>query len=509
MIIFFDKKKNLIIITSEDFISLKQNLMKFPKVMVFGITTMVVLCGLCPIFLGTRVFAAKRPFLIKGVLSNAVEHIGAVRFIWNDTDDIVEISSELWKYNLYIKNIEGNSNFLLASSEWNNNIIDATSSNILGWKENVISSNSSTSTIIAWEWNKIGEDNKSSVIWWGKNNKINNGASASVIVWWSNNIIGSNSANSTIVWWSNNTVVWNSSIVAWNNNTVRSNNSVALWTKSNIEWSNSFLWNDGARGNNEVLEDSNVFAIISNNWLVVNAEKAAKWAQLTVWWSLIVKESMKNNQISCWWWQWKWSIKLEKFGIDDEEVECESTRMRCFVEGSSPVQGNILRCSADDNDVSCHFMSLPGNARGDNTNVVFKDSVVKCDSDENIQCHSVSSSNSVIRGGAVELYTTKDSTTKAVIVEGKKHCLCGCDGYSWNSLYWEWTCEKVCNPRYKPICSEDKVSKQMVGWKYYYDVKCEEWQVVEWSILVSSDEKIHWSCQVSNGEVKQCESEII
>ena len=269
--------------------------MKISKVGMLSACGLLVLCSLA--FMAEWAKPIK-VITIEQSLDNAVQHINSIEFIQagNTLKAVVDSAEN------QLVHIDTN-NFLM----WNNKISSSNASSILWWTGNEISWWSG-SVIMAWSKNTLLWD--SSVIWWWVSNKIEKLLKGSVIMWWLGNTIKLNSNNSTIVWWSNNTIRWDNSIIAWNNNMVNGNNSVALWFGSKVIWDKSFLWSDSSH--NTELRENNVFAIESDGWLVVNANAAAEWAKLTIWWSIIIAGGANDDRAVCWGLNWKWLIKSVK-----------------------------------------------------------------------------------------------------------------------------------------------------------------------------------------------------
>lgn len=182
-------------------------------------------------------------------------------------------------------------------------------SSILWWNSNNITS-SDTSTIIAWEWNSIQISQNSSILWWKLNRIINDGNENNIIMWWiSNKIL--NWKYSSIPWWSWNIVNWDYSITIWNNNSIEWNHSVAMWNWTKIIGNNSFYWTDYAH-RATTLKADNVFSILSHSGMVINTETPHPKAQLTISWTLIVRENVEDTTVNCGNGKWKGILKAVK-----------------------------------------------------------------------------------------------------------------------------------------------------------------------------------------------------
>ena len=229
-------------------------------------------------------------------ISNAVQHINAVKLISNSENNEVIIS----KIGSNLVNVETNSNIILGN-------------------ENAIEESNENSTILWWSNNNVGKWKFSTIIAWLENNISGEWEGNTILGWYENNIKGQNSViaggkwnyiewnASSIVWWENNNIMWNHSVTVGKNNSVTWNLSVAMWINSYVSWNNSFLWSDSTRS--DVLEADNVFAIVSQNWMVVNSNTSNPNAKLTLWWSLVVASNDKDQDIVCEWWTWAGIVK--------------------------------------------------------------------------------------------------------------------------------------------------------------------------------------------------------
>lgn len=225
-----------------------------------------------------------------------------------NNNELRAVVDSIWSMLVHIDT----SNFLM----WNDNTIsNSRASSILWWLDNEIES-WLTSVIIAWLKNKLKWND--SVIWWWISNEIG-WWTGLVIMWWSGNKI-MNGSYSTIVWWNKNIIRWNNSIVAWDNNMVVWTSSVALWSNSTVRWDNSFLWSDSSH--NTELRQNDVFAIVSSWWMVVNTDTAAEWAQLTLWWSIIITDGDNDSRAVCKNWIGEWLIKAVRNDSGTGECLC-------------------------------------------------------------------------------------------------------------------------------------------------------------------------------------------
>lgn len=208
--------------------------------------------------------------------------------------------------------IEANS--FVISQTWNtvkNSMVNnPKNSSILWWINNQI--NGWSFNVILWgQSNKMSKDSREStnsiILWWSGNTiapKSNGNSDYSVILWWLGNEL---KWSYSVVWWEDNKLNWDYSIVLWKNNTVVGNFVSSLWSGAVIKANNSFLWTDGSQWGKE-LTQSNVFAIVSRRWLVVNTGKAHNYAQLTIWGPLIVyKSSSDLGECNSW---YKWVVKV-------------------------------------------------------------------------------------------------------------------------------------------------------------------------------------------------------
>lgn len=292
---------------------------------------------------------------VKMDLGNAIQHIESVKLIaQNGTSEAVLKS--IWSTNLV--GIKTN-NFIISKSDSENRnsiVWGSNNSNILWWVKNSIKWSYSS---ILWGthntiWDINNSENKwdySTILWWTWNTITK--WSYSTILWWQSNTLKWN--GSVIAWWKENNIDGDYSVTVWSNNTVDWNNSAALWTNSTVSADNSFLWTDG--NHNETLSVDNVFAVVSDHGMVVNANKAHSLAQLTIWWPLIIDSWDKDAFIECNWsnaWVMKvvdrdeaWTLKC-LCGCDGTawhslygQWTCEA---KCNVD-LSPECGAVKRCN--------------------------------------------------------------------------------------------------------------------------------------------------------------------
>lgn len=244
---------------------------------------------------------------VKTDLANSVQHIWEV-VVESHWEWVASLLTDYSKVRVKLTSDVGNLLINGKTIDTNNSIVEGSASNVLGGRYNELRW-SFSSSIIAWSWNKNFWNY--STIWWWTENVILNWWNANTVVWWEKNTITS-SDYSTIVWWEWNSVISSTNaVVAWTNNRVNAwaDNSVGLWSWSRVEWANSFLWSDGWVS--RTLDASDVFAVLWENWMVVNTNSAHRLAQLTVWWSLVVWwNDAKNNEIVCEGWAWQWIMKL-------------------------------------------------------------------------------------------------------------------------------------------------------------------------------------------------------
>lgn len=226
-------------------------------------------------------------------LNNALQHISTVKFIPENVSDSMEATlGKTPKKGTRTMSIVTPNFVLTQSGNLKNDITDSTLSSIstiLWWVKNKISSNWNVwDTILAWSGNSITSSKYSTILWWEENSIKN--CDYSTILWWKGNRVekGTSSCqDSNVIGWSNNEAKWSHSTVVWNNSSVEWNYSVAMWSGSKVKANNSFLWTDGNHWN-EVLTDSDVFAVVSERWMVINTGKAHDLAQLTIWGPLVV-----------------------------------------------------------------------------------------------------------------------------------------------------------------------------------------------------------------------------
>ena len=188
-------------------------------------------------------------------------------------------------------------------------------STILWWKNNKIEgTNSSNSTIIAWESNQVNSSLWGTIGWW-KNNHVDQ-ADYGTVAWWENN--SAYRGSSTVVWGSGNMASGGYSVTLWNKNQVNGDYSMAIWNNSKVNASNSFLWSD----NWVTLSTNNVFAVVGGSGMVVNTDKAHRFAQLTIWWSLLVNQDSRSKNLECTQ-DTKWVLKVINTGSQACFCSCD------------------------------------------------------------------------------------------------------------------------------------------------------------------------------------------
>jgi len=240
--------------------------------------------------------------ILKTDAGNAIQHMGNLDIVrtWDgitNTKSFVTVSGQ--SGSVFI-NLNQNYNFILSNTWEKLNKIywsKTQRNSILWWIKNVITG-WNDSVILWWSDNLLSGDS-STVLWWNDNILTGN---YSVILWWKDNEI--TWSWSSVVWGKSNEIEWNYSVIVWNSSVVAGDYSVALWNESKVSANNSFLWTDSFHA--DVLNASNVFAVVSKNWMVINAEEAHNSAQLTIWWPMIVIHKWNEENIRCddssdWW----------------------------------------------------------------------------------------------------------------------------------------------------------------------------------------------------------------
>ena len=260
---------------------------------------------------GVSVFAAADKNLSTS-LKYAVQHIWKVNII----KDSSNVSGSIVSVDSMVK--VNTNNFVVSKNRsWNKIEWTSATSSILWWGKNVISS-SENSTVVAWWQNTVSA--ATSIVWWWVGNQIGVWSDNAVIIWWNSNSIAW-WTSSSVVWWYRNRIEWEYSAVAWSNNSVIWDYSVALWSWSKVIANNSFLWSDGS--SSSMLKTDDVFAVMSQNGVIVNGSESLPWVQLTISGSLIVGQNNENDvNIQCGNWEWAGSIKL----VDKQS----STTQKCL-----------------------------------------------------------------------------------------------------------------------------------------------------------------------------------
>ena len=237
---------------------------------------------------------------IKMDITNAVQTIPQIIFkkTVSDSDEVI-----LTNVGRLIKIDTKGKGFVL-SRRWSS--AEGSNSTVLGWEYNNIGgSNSNNSTIIWWSNNSINSSSNA-VIWWWDYNSMSN-SNYWTIAWWYKN--SSNAEHATVVWGSNNNAGGEYSVVLWKEAKANGKYSVSLWQYATVTKDSSFLWNDGT--SNQTLNRANIFAVIGKSGMVVNMDKAHRFAQLTLWWSLFINQSASDLTwaSSCARWT-KWVVRV-------------------------------------------------------------------------------------------------------------------------------------------------------------------------------------------------------
>lgn len=237
---------------------------------------------------------------IKMDITNAVQTIPQIIFkkTVSDSDEVI-----LTNVGRLIKIDTKGKGFVL-SRRWSS--AAGSNSTVLGWEYNNIGgSNSNNSTIIWWSNNSINSSSNA-VIWWWDYNSMSN-SNYWTIAWWYKN--SSNAEHATVVWGSNNNAGGEYSVVLWKEAKANGKYSVSLWQYATVTKDSSFLWNDGT--SNQTLDRANIFAVIGKSGMVVNMDKAHRFAQLTLWWSLFINQSASDLTwaSSCARWT-KWVVRV-------------------------------------------------------------------------------------------------------------------------------------------------------------------------------------------------------
>lgn len=277
--------------------------MKFSRVSVLTLSTLIILWGV--------IFAADGK-QIKLDLTHAVQHISQIKLMSKNNEDTNTLITDDNGWNIMISN-SSTTNFIIQNNGGNTTIEGSSESTIIGWSGNSIQSTRGSS-IIAGSENKL-QNADYSIIWGGNKNEIKNFTQYSAILWWNNNEISSGS-NSTILWWKRNSIQWNNSIIWWTQNRVIWDSSVAIGSMNTVVWNNSFLWSYEWTE----LTSNDVFAVISDRWMVINSTWANKYAQLTIWWSLVI--ASWANEVICGNGNGAGIIKLvEKYNGDESNTQ--------------------------------------------------------------------------------------------------------------------------------------------------------------------------------------------
>jgi len=288
----------------------KQKDMKISKSGLLNLSLVFTVLGLWLV----AVSMAQRQLYVD--LNNAAQYMEKVQFIstWsNDSAFLEQIGND------GSVKIQTN-NFILSRTWSDENIISgAYYSSILWWIKNKIEwkIRKGTNVIIGWSGNLINSEYN--VILWWEWNKIENWK-YSVIVWWKDNTL---SWNNSVILWSDNKLEGSRSTAVWKSGYVKGNYSAALWTNSKVDANNSFLWTDGST--TETLTGDNLFVIMAGSGMVINSNKAHKFAKLTIWWPLIVSSKDMDENIQCGTWKGWWILKIKNAGSQMCLCSCDGS----------------------------------------------------------------------------------------------------------------------------------------------------------------------------------------
>jgi hypothetical protein len=277
--------------------------MKISKTLVLMLWWLFSLAGLWLMFASAAEKQLWDPY-------NEVHHVLSVTLLsWSNRSTL----SKVWNGILWIKA----DNFVI-SQTWDllNKAVNTHDSSILWWIKNQIDGWKGN-VILWWQGNAIKKQGNmnltdSAILWWSGNQILqssNKNSDKSVILWWVGNTLR---WSNSVAWWESNRLEWDFSTVLWNNSEVKWDRSVALWSGAKVNANNSFLWTDGSQTEN--LWQAKVFAVVSKNWVVVNADKANSFSQLTIWGPLIVYKTdvmAKDEGLGCTA-DTKWVLKVIK-----------------------------------------------------------------------------------------------------------------------------------------------------------------------------------------------------
>lgn len=330
--------------------------------------------------------------------------------------------------------------------------------------QNVVLLSGTTRSILKNEWNMV--------LWIEANNFVISQTWNTVA-----NSMLSNTTNSSILWWIKNQINgwWKNVILGGQSNKIskegsyNGNQSTVLW------WSGNTIM---ARW---TLNKSSDYSVIL--WWLDNE---LKWSYSVAWW--------ENNKVN-----WDYSIALWK---GNEVIGSGSVALW---------SGGVIKADKS-------FLWTDGNQNRELVQsnvfaVVAKHWVVV----NTGKAHSYA--QLTIWGPLVVYKSAKDLwecnigykwVLKVVEGDSSQKCFCSCDGTSWHSLYWQWTCVWKCDTWLTPVCGTE-VSKRCSSIPYSYSGSCnigkiEEWT---WAYVVTKDNVVHWSCQTNNWKVAQCSWTVI
>ncbi len=287
----------------------------------------------------------------------------------------------------------------------------------------------------------------------------------------SNSIVNVNNSKSTILWWLENKIEgWKYIVIlGWLRNIINwSYSSVLWWEWWNIaggQWNSILWWKDN------LIRWNNYSVIVWGSWNKINGSYSAViWVDSSVEWDYSIalwKNSKLKADNSFLWTDWNYA---------DETLQTDNV----FVVMS--MSGMVI------NTGSAHkFAKL----------TIGWPIIMYADkNDENAEC-----------GWGIWWWTLKVVNNKS---NTGQVCLCSCDGSGRNSVFGKGKCQSTCNVTIEPKCGTD-VQKICSDGKYMYSWSCEKWEVIEWTwaYMVSKDDKIHWSCQSTDGAVVWCSGTVL
>lgn len=265
--------------------------------------------------------------------------------------------------------------------------------------------------------------------------------------------------SSNILWGESNRIKWKyDTIIAWSwNRIINSDNSVILW------WN----WNDIYKSTWAVIWWSNNNLTWNNSTILWNNNNLS-WNNSTILWNN--NSIVWDNSVAL----WSWS----NVNADNSFLWTDS--------GETLEESNVFVV------ISKSWMVVNTDTAHNLAQLTIGWSLIvsKSDKDQNIQCNNWSK-------WIIKTINKWDTTKK---------CFCTCNWSGWNSIFWEWECQRYCNGE-TPICWDSATQNGTI-----LKGKCNTWKLIEWpwSIYVrwTWNITVYRACQTYDWKTAQCSGPI-